>query len=66
MSSPQESQRQAGVAGGHALGVLVMPARRPAAWHEALAGECIEATGFEEDQALLPPLQGLPSRASES
>ncbi|MEY4750596.1 MAG: type secretion system protein ImpG [Pseudomonadota bacterium] len=40
---------------GHALGVLVMPTRRPAAWHEAMAGDSIEATGFDEDQALLPP-----------
>jgi type VI secretion system protein ImpG len=40
---------------GHALGVLVMPGKRPAAWHEALAGEIIEPAGFEEDQALLPP-----------
>ena len=39
---------------GHALGVLVLPARRPAAWHEALDGECIEPVGFEDEQALLP------------
>jgi type VI secretion system protein ImpG len=39
---------------GHALGVLVLPTRRPAAWHEALDGECIEPAGFEDDQALLP------------
>lgn len=40
---------------GHALGVLVLPTRRPAAWHEALDGECIEPAGFEDEQALLPP-----------
>ena len=39
---------------GHALGVLVLPTRRPAAWHEALDGECIEPAGFVDDQALLP------------
>jgi len=39
---------------GHALGVFVLPARRPAAWHEALDGECIEPAGFDDDEALLP------------
>lgn len=39
---------------GHTLGVLVLPAKRPAAWHEALDGECIEPAGFEDDEALLP------------
>jgi len=39
---------------GHALGVLVLPARRPAAWHEAIDGDCIDPVGFEDDQALLP------------
>ena len=39
---------------GSTLGVLVLPPRRPAAWHEALDGECIEPVGFEDDQALLP------------
>ena len=44
---------------GHALGVLVLPTKRPAAWHEALDGECIATVGFEDDQALLPQsLQG--------
>lgn len=40
---------------GHALGVLVMPTKRPAAWHEALDGDCIEPVGFGDDEALLPP-----------
>jgi type VI secretion system protein ImpG len=39
---------------GHTLGVLVLPARRPAAWHEALDGEAVEAVGFEDNEALLP------------
>jgi type VI secretion system protein ImpG len=39
---------------GHTLGVLVLPSKRPAAWHEAIDGECIEGVGFEDDQALLP------------
>lgn len=39
---------------GNALGVLVLPARRPAGWHEALDGECVAAVGFEDDEALLP------------
>ena len=39
---------------GHTLGVLVLPGKRPAAWHEAIDGECIEPAGFEDDQALLP------------
>jgi type VI secretion system protein ImpG len=39
---------------GHTMGVLVMPTRRPAAWHEALDGDCIEPVGFDDDQALLP------------
>ncbi len=45
--------------GGQALGLLVLPTRRPAAWHEALEADCIELAGFEDDQALLPEtLQG--------
>ncbi len=40
---------------GHALGVLVVPTRRPAAWHERVDGECIEPVGFADDEALLPP-----------
>ncbi len=45
---------------GHAMGVLVLPAKRPAAWHETLDGECIEPVGFDDDEALLPAtLQGL-------
>ncbi len=39
---------------GHALGVLVLPTQRPAAWHEALDADCIEPVGFDDDQALLP------------
>jgi len=39
---------------GHALGVLVLPTRRPAAWHESLDSDCIEPVGFEDEQALLP------------
>lgn len=39
---------------GHALGVLVLPTRRPAAWFEVIDGESIETVGFEDDQALLP------------
>jgi type VI secretion system protein ImpG len=39
---------------GHALGVLVLPTRRPATWHEAVDGECIEPAGFADDEALLP------------
>jgi type VI secretion system protein ImpG len=39
---------------GHALGVLVLPTRRPAAWFETLDGENIETVGFEDEQALLP------------
>ncbi len=45
--------------GGHTLGMLLLPAQRPAAWHEAIDGECVELVGFDDDQALLPPtLQG--------
>ena len=45
---------------GHTLGVLVLPSKRPAAWHETVDGECIEPVGFEDNEALLPPtLQGL-------
>ena len=40
--------------GGHALGVLVLPTQRPAAWHEAIDGDCIDLAGFEDNQALLP------------
>ncbi|MFY9512314.1 MAG: type VI secretion system baseplate subunit TssF [Rubrivivax sp.] len=39
---------------GHAMGVLVLPTRRPAAWHEAVDGECVEPAGFDDEQALLP------------
>ncbi len=40
--------------GNHTLGILLLPTRRPAAWHEALDGECVDLVGFEDDQALLP------------
>ena len=39
---------------GHALGVLVLPAQRPAAWHEPIDGDAVEPAGFDDDQALLP------------
>ena len=39
---------------GHTLGVLVLPTRRPAAWHEALDADAIEAVGYDDEQALLP------------
>lgn len=40
--------------GGQVLGVLVLPTKRPAGWHEALDGDCVELAGFEDDEALLP------------
>ena len=40
--------------GGHAVGVLLLPTQRPAAWHEAIDSDCINLAGFEDDQALLP------------
>ncbi len=44
---------------GHALGVLLLPAKRSAGWHEAIDGDCIDPIGFDDDQALLPQtLQG--------
>ncbi|MFO1272935.1 MAG: type VI secretion system baseplate subunit TssF [Rubrivivax sp.] len=39
---------------GNAIGVFVLPARRPAPWHEALDRDCIEPVGFDDEQALLP------------
>jgi type VI secretion system protein ImpG len=39
---------------GNAMGVMVLPTRRPAAWHETLNGDCVEAAGFADDEALLP------------
>ena len=45
--------------GGHAMGVLLLPTQRPAAWHEAIDSDCINLAGFEDKQALLPQtLQG--------
>ncbi|MEO7243690.1 MAG: type VI secretion system baseplate subunit TssF [Rubrivivax sp.] len=46
---------------GHTLGVLVMPARRPAPWCEVIGADAVEATGYDDDQALLP--QALPGFA---
>ncbi len=40
---------------GHTMGLLVLPTRRPAAWHEALDAAAVEAAGFDDDEALLPP-----------
>ncbi len=40
--------------GGHALGLLLLPTKRPAGWFEAIDGECIAPTGFDDNQALLP------------
>ena len=40
--------------GGHTLGLLILPTQRPAAWHEVIDGECVELSGFDDDQALLP------------
>lgn len=40
---------------GSTLGVLVLPTRRPAAWHHAIDGDAVEPVGFDDDQALLPP-----------
>lgn len=42
------------LAGGQALGALVLPVRRPAAWSEALDAEDIEPAGYGDDEALLP------------
>jgi type VI secretion system protein ImpG len=39
------------------LGVMVQPAARGTGRFEALAGDCVAAVGFEDDEALLP--QGL-------
>jgi type VI secretion system protein ImpG len=39
---------------GNAMGVMVLPTRRPAAWHETLEGDCVEAAGFSDEEALLP------------
>lgn len=39
---------------GAALHVMVLPARRPADWHEVLDGDAVAPFGFEDEQALLP------------
>jgi type VI secretion system protein ImpG len=36
------------------LGVLVLPAKTPAPWHELLPSRTIQAVGFGDDEALLP------------
>jgi type VI secretion system protein ImpG len=46
---------------GHTLGVLAMPPRRPAPWCETIDADAVEATGFDDEQALLP--QTLPGFA---
>ena len=46
---------------GHTLGVLAMPPRRPAPWCEAIDADAVQATGYDDDQALLP--QALPGFA---
>ena len=44
---------------GNTLGVLLLPTRRPAEWHEAIDADCVVPVGFEDDEALLPQtLQG--------
>ncbi|MDE2368876.1 MAG: type VI secretion system baseplate subunit TssF [Burkholderiales bacterium] len=40
---------------GSLIGALVLPTRRPAPWHEALGADCVEAAGYGDDEALLPP-----------
>ena len=35
-------------------GVLVAPLARPASWHRLLPKACLQPSGFDEDQALLP------------
>lgn len=39
---------------GHTMGLLLLPTRRPADWHEALDGDRVEPVGFDDEQALLP------------
>ena len=39
---------------GHTLGVLVQPGVRGSSAFEALDGDCVEAAGFGDDEALLP------------
>ena len=39
----------------HAMGVLVMPAEQPSAWHRLLSADAIRPLGFSDDEALLPP-----------
>lgn len=36
------------------LGLVIMPARRPARWHRQLDANCVEQVGFSDDEALLP------------
>ncbi len=39
---------------GHALGMVVMPTKLPASWHQIVHKEHIASVGFDDDQALLP------------
>lgn len=39
---------------GSALGVVVLPATRPAAWHVRLPADAVKPLGFGDDEALLP------------
>ena len=39
---------------GHTLGVLVMPTSKPAACFASLDESCIQAVGFDDNEALLP------------
>ncbi|HEV2609626.1 MAG TPA: type VI secretion system baseplate subunit TssF [Noviherbaspirillum sp.] len=38
----------------NAVGMVVMPTRHPASWHEIVAKSNIKRVGFDDDQALLP------------
>jgi len=40
---------------GHTMGVITLPTRRPAAWHDALDPDLVQPAGYERDEALLPP-----------
>lgn len=39
---------------GNVVMLVVRPGRRPAPWHEVVAGRHVRRLGFEDDQALLP------------
>lgn len=38
----------------NAVGMVVLPASRPATWHQLLDKSCIRRVGFNDEQALLP------------